>query len=140
MNDAPPLPPEPPAGYPPSRPRASGPNLWLWGCVGLPAGLILLSGVLAFSGWRSFVSYGIASDLTKYHADLRQSDLTSEEKRPRLERIERLRERARGAPISFWRWLDYDSSLKSIFDDGKVTPEELEMLDHELERMEKEFR
>ncbi len=122
-------------------PRRTGPNLWLWGCLGVPALLLFVGLALALFGWRSFLEYAVADDFTKFSAMIRKSDLSPEAQKPFLERLDRLREKARRDPaIGFWRWVDYQSSIKALIEDGRITPEEAEALDRELTRIEKEYR
>jgi hypothetical protein len=119
--------------------RGSGFNPWILGCVALP-GILILLGVFAVAmGWSKFVSFGIASDFTEYHEQIREMDLAPEVKGPILEKLERLREKARAQPMSFWRWVDYDESIKSLLKDRRLTPDEVEVLNRELARMEAEF-
>ena len=129
--------PAPPAG--PEK-RASTISPLVLGCVIVPLVLVLLLAVGAFLGWRSFMSYGIASDFTEYQAKIRPMDLDPAVKEALLERMEKLREKGRTSPISFWKWVDYSSSIKSLLEDGKLTPDEVEALNRELDRMEAEFR
>jgi hypothetical protein len=112
----------------------------LLGCGGAFL-LVLALGILAaVIGWQRFVSYGIATDFTEYQAKIRSMELEPEVKAPLLEKIEGLREKARASPISFWRWVDYDESVQSLIGDERLTPDEVEALRRELDRMEAEFR
>jgi hypothetical protein len=120
--------------------RASRLNPVVLGCLVLPAVLLVLGVLGAAVGWRKFVSYGIATDLTEYQAKIRPMDLDPAVKKPLLERLERLRDKARASPISFWRWIDYDESLQSLLEDERLTQDEVEALNRELDRMEAEFR
>jgi len=134
------LPPRPtaPARAPESRDWFVSPMVL--GCVVLPA-LLLMLGVLGVAmGWRKFTSYGIATDFTSYQAKIRPMDLAPEVKKPLLDKLDRLREKARVSPMSFWRWIDYDESVKSMIDDGKLDPDEVEALNRELDRMEADLR
>jgi hypothetical protein len=131
------LPQAPQAPAPAKRPGSINP--WVLGCVVVPAALLVIGAFLGVLGWRKFVSYGIATDFTEYHAQVRQMDLAPEVRKPLLERFEKLRDKGRASPISFWRWVDYDQSIKSFLADGKLTPDEVEALNRELDRMEAEF-
>lgn len=115
-------------------------NPWVVGCVGVPVVLMLLCGLGGILSWHGLVSYGIATDLTEYQEHVRAMDLSPEVKKPLLERMDRIRNKARSASMSFWRWLDYDESIKSMLKDGSLDPDEVEALNRELDRMEAEFR
>lgn len=106
----------------------------------LPAVLLVLFFFAAVVGWHQLVSYGIATDFTEYQAKIRPMDLDPALKKPILVRMERLRDKARASPISFWRWIDYDESIKSMLNDDRLTSDEVEALNRELDRMEAEFR
>jgi hypothetical protein len=110
------------------------------GCLVVPAVLLVLGALAVSMGWQKFVSYGIASDFTEYQAKIRSMELDAAAKKPLLERLERLRDKARSAPISFWRWVDYDESIKSMIEDGRLTQDEVEAMNRELDRLEAEFR
>jgi hypothetical protein len=130
--------PPPPGG---SERKSSSINPLILGCVVVPLIVVVLALFAAMMGWRKFVSYGIASDFTEYQAKVRSmQDLDPAVKKPLLERLERLRDKARSSPISFWRWVDYDESIKSMIDDERLPPDEVEALNRELDRMEAEFR
>jgi len=120
--------------------RASCLNPVVLGCLVLPAVLLVLGVLGAAVGWRKFLSYAMATDLTEYQAKIRPMDLDAAVKKPLLERLERLRDKARASPISFWRWIDYDESLQSLLEDERLTQDEVEALNRELDRMEAEFR
>jgi len=98
-----------------------------------------LAGVGVWRGWKAFVRFGVAGDLTKYQAAVNQSDLDPLVKRRLADRIDLIRERARDGSIGFFRWLSYDESFKAIFEDKRVTPDEALILERELQRLEKEF-
>jgi hypothetical protein len=112
----------------------------LLGCGGVFLVLSALGILGAVMGWQRFVSYGIATDFTEYQAKIRSMELDPEVKKPLLEKLENLRQKARVAPISFWRWVDYDESVESLIGDDRLTPDEVEALRRELDRMEAEFR
>lgn len=126
----------PPA--PPAPPRRRNPVLF--GC--LIAGVVGI--VLAFSGcalaWPAFVRFGIASDLSEYHEKIRASNLSEGEREALLKRIETLRERARDSSMSFFRWIDYDTSITSLIDDRVITEDEARTLDRELTNLEREMK
>jgi len=131
-----------PQGYPyspPQEPRRSGLSCFLTGC--LIAALVVVGGCAAFLaiGWKPFVRYGITTDLTEYHSLVSASDLEAEPKARILDRIEALREQARHRTISFFRWIDYDESIRDIIEDKRIPPDELALLERELDRVEKEF-
>lgn len=98
-----------------------------------------LGAVGLWRGWQAFVRFGVASDLTKYQTTVGRSDLDPEVKRRLIGRLDLLRERARDKYIGFWRWLSYEGSLRTIFEDERVTPDEVLILERELYRLEKEF-
>jgi hypothetical protein len=120
--------------------KRTGLNPWVLGCVGLPVVLMVLCGIGGLLGWRQLVSYGIATDFTDYQEQVRAMDLAPEAKKPLLERMEKMRDKARSGSISFWRWVDYDESIKSMLRDGRLDPDEVEALNRELDRLEAEFR
>jgi len=90
-------------------------------------------------GWKAFVRFGVAGDLSKYHAAVNESDLDPLIKRRLSDRLDTLRGRARDQSIGFFRWISYDESFKTIFADKRVTPDEALVLERELQRLEKEF-
>jgi hypothetical protein len=107
------------------------------GCVIVPFALLVLTIFLGALGLRTFVSYGMASDLTTYQADIRaMRDLDPQVRQQLLARFEKLRDRARHSSIGFWRWVDYQGSIKSLVDHGQLTPEEVAALNHELDNVE----
>ncbi len=117
-----------------------GPNWLLWGCLGVPAFLGAVALVLTLVGYRAFMQFAVSDDLTKFQELVRKSDLPPDAQQPLIERLERLRERARhGAPIGFWHWVDYQSSMKALLDDGKITPDKAAAFDRELGRMERDY-
>jgi hypothetical protein len=124
----------------PPEKRSACLNPWLLGCVGLPALLLLLGGFGAMMAWNQLMSYAVASDFTEFQAKIRPMELDPAVKKPLLERMERLRDKARHSSISVWRWVDYNESIKSLLDDDRLTPDEVEALNRELDRMEAEFR
>lgn len=121
--------------YPPKRPRQKTLKIVLVVIIFL---LALGAGVL-WRGWQSFVRFGVASDLSQYQATVSQSDLDPEVKRRLVGRIDLVRERARDKYIGFWRWLSYEQSFRTIFEDKRVSPDEVLVLERELYRLEKEF-
>ena len=120
--------------------KAGGINPWILGCVVVPGALMICFGFAAVLGWRELVSYGVASDFTEYEAKIRPMELDPEVKRPLLARMEKLRDKSRTSSVSFWRWVEYDGAIKPMLADDKLTPDEVEALNHELDRMEAEFR
>jgi hypothetical protein len=129
----------------PRPPEASGQRRsslvpLLLGCGAALLVVLALGSIGAVLAWRGFVSYAIATDFTAYQTKVRSMDLDPEVKQALLERLERLRERARAAPISIWRWVDYDESVHSLIEDEELTGDELEALNRELDRMEADFR
>ena len=101
--------------------------------------VVLLAGVGVWRGWQGFVRFGVVNDLTEYQTTVGRSDLDPEVKRRLVGRLDLIRERARDKYIGFWRWLSYDESLKTIFEDKRVTPDEVLILERELYRLEREF-
>ena len=101
--------------------------------------VVLLGSVGLWRGWQAFVRFGMVNDLTKYQTTVSQSDLDPEVKRRLVGRLDLIRERARDKYIGFWRWLSYVESLKTIFEDKRVAPDEVLILERELYRLEKEF-
>ena len=101
--------------------------------------VLALAGVGMWRGWQAFVRFGVVNDLTKYQTTVSQSDLHPEVRRRLVGRLDLIRERARDKYIGFWRWLSYDESLKTIFEDKRVSPDEVLILERELYRLEKEF-
>lgn len=122
-------------GYGSERPRRKRLKVVLM----VLAFVVALAGVGAWRGWQAFVRFGVSGDLTKYQAAVGQSDLDPPVKRRLVDRFDILRERARDKSIGFFRWLSYDESFKTIFEDKRVTPDEAVVLERELYRLEKEF-
>ncbi len=122
-------------GYESERPQRKTLKIVL----AIVACVILLAGVGVWRGWQAFVRFGMVNDLTEYQTTVSQSDLDPEVKRRLVGRLDLIRERARDKYIGFWRWLSYDESLKTIFADKRVAPDEVLILERELYRLEKEF-
>ena len=99
----------------------------------------LLALVLAMTGWRSFMRYGIASDLSEYYAKVSACDLPPESKRPVLDKIDEVREVARRSPMGLLKWIDYDDSITALVDAAPITEDDLKAVLRELDRMEKEM-
>ena len=90
-------------------------------------------------GWRSFLKFGIASDLDEFHELVKGSDLDAGKKDQLMGRLRALKARAREEPIGLLRWIDYDEDVRGILEDHKVPPDELERLEDQLSQMEEEF-
>ncbi len=124
---------------PPPPRRSAAPKIAL-ACGGGCFLTVLLVVVLFFTAWPSFVRFGITSDLSEIHDKVRDSGLAPEPKEGFLRRLEALRERARGSKMGFLEWLDYDTSIRSIVDDGVITEAEAASLDRELRNLEGALR
>jgi hypothetical protein len=115
-------------------------NPWVLGCVVMPVVVLALGGITAMIAWNKLVSYGVATDFTEYQAKIRPMELDPALKKPLLERMEKLRDKARHSSMSVWRWVDYNESIHSMIDDGKLTPDEVDALNRELDRLEADLR
>lgn len=114
------------------------------GCFGGIALLIVLPIIAAWWGWRAFVQYGIASDLVDYRTTILGMDMDETLKKELVFDLETLRasvmEQNR---IGLFRWMAVDTSIKSLLQDGVISPEEYAILQTEilelqqLQRMEK---
>jgi hypothetical protein len=133
--------PHAPAGAPQEAPRSgrSGLSCFLTGCLVLALVVVGGCAALLVFGWKPFVRYSIATDLTEYHRMVSGSDLAEEPKARVLAQIEALREKARHEGMGFMPWTDYDESIRGLIEDKQIPPDELALLERELERLEKEF-
>lgn len=112
-----------------------------WITVGVIV-LLLITTVAAISivrGWSSFVSYGIGLDLSDYYVMINSSDLEIGPKQELLVKVGSIRDIARKRSMSFFKWLSYDESIRSMITDRKISAWEREALKREFERMEREF-
>jgi hypothetical protein len=105
------------------------------------AAIFCMAVVIALSirGWRAFVAFGIASDLTEYHAQISDSGLDEVTEKRLLDRIERIRTKMRDKPIGFFRWISYSDSIETLLRDGVLDSEEVRTMERELESIEKEI-
>lgn len=101
--------------------------------------VISLAAVLGARGWSSFVNYGISTDLSDYYAMIDSSDLESEPKQELLVMVDDLRGMARNKSVGFLRWLSYDKSIRGMIEDGRISPQEREIIKMEFKRLETEF-
>jgi hypothetical protein len=125
------------SGHPPQERKGSGWKLafcLLFGAVVL-VGLAGLGTVVI--GGKLLVSFGISSDITEYISVLERAEIDPAMKDEAIERLERIRERARkGQHVGLWRWVDYDESIQNLIADGEVTDYEFASLVRELDRLE----
>jgi len=127
--------------YPPPRPPKPAGSKALYivlGCLGVVVLVCLLAGVGLYLAWPSITSAGVSSDLTEYHTTIREMELAAEVKQELLSAIERIREKARKRPPALTRWVDYDKSIRSLIDNGKLDDTELKTLRRELKNLEAE--
>jgi hypothetical protein len=122
--------------YAPERPKR---RRFVYGCL---AGLVLLIAIgltLGVRGWKAFVQFGVAKDLSEYHSKIASNDdLDKQTKQKLLDSIDRVRARVREKPIGFLRWMSYSESIESVLKDSVITPDEVRTLERELDRLEKE--
>jgi len=113
---------------------------WTGGCLGCFAAsmvIFLIIGTVMYFGADAFLKYVIASDITEYTHFVKESDLEQQEKEPIIEKLVQLRSNAReGNRVSFWEWVDYDTSIRELIEDMEITSQELDMLLNELEELE----
>ncbi|HEU4389257.1 MAG TPA: hypothetical protein VFV34_15750 [Blastocatellia bacterium] len=122
---------------PSDRPRR---RVIVYGCVGGAVLIVAIGLTLGVKGWRAFVQFGVAKDLSEYHAKIASNDdLDEQTKRRLLDGIDGCRARVREKPIGFLRWMTYSESFEGVLNDGTITPEEVRILDRELDRLEKEL-
>ncbi|MFN7973577.1 MAG: hypothetical protein U0166_14710 [Acidobacteriota bacterium] len=120
--------------------RRSGPwSKVLLGCAAALLAAAVLVLALLGTGFRSAMRFGIASDLSEYYAKVSSCDLPPEVKRPVLDKIDAVRQKARRSPMGFWKWLDYDESISRLLDEAPITAEDLEAVVRELDRAQKEM-
>lgn len=120
--------------------KSSGWTKALWGCLIAVAVLVIVMIVSVASCSKAFLRFGISSDFGDYIRIIRKADLDEKEKREVIEKIERLRDRARdGDHVGFVRWLEVDESIRSLIDDGHVTEYDLEEVSRELDNMERKL-
>lgn len=111
----------------------------LLGCAAAVLFVVVLGLVGMLVGWHSFLRYGISTDLSKYYATISAADLPAETKDPVLKKIDEVREVARRSPMGLFKWFDYDASIDGVLKDGPITPQDLDAVMKELDRMEKEM-
>ena len=126
--------------YQPDAPEPRRSRFIIYGCVVAAVLLIAIGLTLGVKGWRAFVQFGVAKDLSEYHAQIASDDdLDEQTKQKLLDRIDRVRARVRERPIGFLRWMTYSESIESVLKDGTISPDEVHTLERELERLEKEL-
>ena len=124
--------------------QASSARKWrlaFWMCLAalvLVIAVVIVAGIVVAAVMGSdFVAFGISSDISEYIQLVEQSDLDADAKAPLLGRLQALRERARDEKlVGFWKWMDYDESIRALIEDGVITESELPMLESELASLE----
>jgi len=115
--------------------------IYVIGCLGL-AGIcaftIIVGGLIL--GWREFVSFGIANDITEYIEYVERAEVDPVLRSDVLDRLYLLRDKARdGDHISFLIWLDYDTAILSYIGTGPITEADLTAVQRELDSIEREL-
>lgn len=115
--------------------------IYVIGCLGL-AGLCVFTiivGGLIF-GWREFVSFGIANDITEYIELVERAEVDPALRNDVLDRFYLLRDRARdGDHVSFLIWIDYDTAILSYIETGPISETDLTAVQRELDSIEREL-
>jgi hypothetical protein len=128
-------------GTPPTSPKkSSGWTKALWSCLIAFAVLLIVMVVSVMSCGKAFLRFGISSNFGDYIRIIRKADLDEKEKREVIEKMERLRDRARdGDHVGFVRWMEVDESIRSLIDDGDVTEYDLKEVSREMDNMERKL-
>ena len=111
----------------------------LRGCLLMVAGAVLLVIIVIVVGWGPFVRFGVSSDINDY---IEKIDAIGDGKPSNDELVQRLvaiRERVReGHYLGLMRWMDYNTSIQSMLNDGVLTDGERARLAQELESLERQ--
>lgn len=108
------------------------------GCFGAIALLIIIPLVAAWWGWHAFVQYGIASDLVDYRTAILEMEMDETLQKELVFDLEMLRVSViEQNHIGLFRWMAVDTSIKSILQDGVISPEEYAILETEILELQK---
>jgi hypothetical protein len=127
-----------PSGTRPRNPR--------WGCA-LAAffalcALALAAAVVLFAGvWRRVARLDAASGLARIRNEVLESDLAGPEKHRVVGDIQDLRELVREGrrAISLFAWTDAEESMRALTRDRSLPPEELALLERELDALRRQL-
>jgi hypothetical protein len=103
------------------------------------AGAVLFVGVLTVVAWGPFVRFGINRDITDYIEKIEAIEENKDLNNRLVQRLLAIRERVReGHHVGFIRWMDYDTSISAMLNDGVLTESEQARLAGELESIERQ--
>lgn len=127
-------------GAPPLAPPAppARKSRLVLGCL-LVAGILMILGIGGcIAAWGPFTEFAIVTSMTHHEKHIRASELTDSQKQELLDRMDRIRQKARKKPIGFLRFTGYDTTIQRIIDEGAIV-KEFRTLQQEFKRLEEEF-
>lgn len=105
------------------------------GCLAGCLVLVVAATVAGVFGWSSFVRWGIGTDLDDYHHMITQATTECTQREEMLSIVEdlQLRSEATGLDIGLVEWVDVDSAIRDMIEDGTIDPSECDPLMDELQ-------
>ena len=92
--------------------------------------------IVTYFGWKTFVNYGVSSDLIEYRETIKGIEMDPEIRTQLISNIERIRlSLDKRNNITFFKWLEIDESIVATIGDGKVDKDELTSLHVDIQRM-----
>lgn len=92
-------------------------------------------------GVRSFVNFGIASDISEYIELIRKTDFDDNNKKYLTRRLESMRINARnGKHVDVMQWIESDEKFRRILHDKNINDVEYNQIINELDYLDRELK